>query len=114
MFQKNSAHTQGNIFEFQHMLANGMKQELLESAEYKFYELIFCNIREEYFACLYSTIESRPNAPVNCLVGALLLMSRRRWSYSELFRHIRFDLLTPLDMLSHGVDQDGAGIAPSG
>jgi muramidase (phage lysozyme) len=82
------------MFGFQHLLTNGMKQELLESAEYKFYELIFCNIREEDFACLYSTIESRPNAPVNCLVGALLLMARRRWSYSELFQQIRFDLLT--------------------
>lgn len=44
-----------------------------DSVEHNFYELIFQNINETDFAILYSQKKSRPNVPVNQLVGSLIL-----------------------------------------
>lgn len=94
MFKPNTSHSQSSLFGYQSLMSDTMRQELQESVEYGFYQMVFCSIREEDFACLYSDVESRPNSAVNCLVSATLLASRRNWSYSELLRRIRFDLLT--------------------
>ncbi len=66
----------------------------MESEEYKFYDLIFCKIREEDFSCLYSERESRPNSPVNSMVCSILLQYRNNWTFSELRKNIKFNLLT--------------------
>jgi len=65
-----------------------MAKALQESEKQKFYELIFCNIKEEDFACLYSgnqtlreKINSSPNAPVKCLVSALILQHRQKFTF---------------------------------
>jgi len=68
MFRKNTKHHQGEIFGFKNTLSTKIQKELYQSEEYKFYEIIFCNIKEEDFACLYSEKESRPNSPVNAIV----------------------------------------------
>ncbi|MBU2445349.1 MAG: transposase [Bacteroidetes bacterium] len=82
-----------------------MAKELQESEEHlpatfiakrqagKFYELIFCNIKEEDFASLYSEIDSRPNVPINCMVSAILLQHRHKLTYEKLFDSIKFNLL---------------------
>lgn len=98
MFRKNTKHTQTDLFGFQALLPAPMEQELLASPEYKFYQLIFCNIREEDFACLYSEKESRPNAAINCLVSALLLKECHSWSYEALLTNIKFNLLTKVSL----------------
>ena len=94
MFKKNRTHTQSNIFGFTNMVSSKMVKELQASEEQKFYELIFCNIKEEDFACLYSEIDSRPNVPVNCMVSAILLQHRYKLTYEKLFDSIKFNLLT--------------------
>lgn len=94
MFRKNTKHSQANIFGFANIVSPKMAKELQESEEQKFYELIFCNIKEEDFACLYSAIDSRPNVPVNCMVSALLLQQRHKLTYEKLFDNIKFNLLT--------------------
>jgi hypothetical protein len=96
MFKPNTEHTQTNIFGFSNFVSANMLKELQESEYQKFYELIFCNIREEDFACLYSDIDSRPNAPINCLVSALLLMNKQKLTYERLFENIKFNLLTKI------------------
>ena len=54
-------------------LSDRQKRFLKNSwAEY-FADHIFPNIKEAPFSVLYSTKASRPNTPVNILVGALLL-----------------------------------------
>ncbi|GMU89310.1 MAG: hypothetical protein AMXMBFR49_15180 [Chlorobiota bacterium] len=73
MFRKNHKHKQPGLFGFQNVIKDSMRKEIMDSEEYKFYELIFCRIREEDFAPLYSDKESRPNSPVNSMVSALLL-----------------------------------------
>ncbi len=94
MFKKNTKHTQSNIFGFANLVSPQMAKELQESEEQKFYELIFSNIKEEDFACLYSEIDSRPNVPVNCMVSAILLQHRYKLTYEKLFDSIKFNLLT--------------------
>lgn len=94
MFKKNTKHIQSNIFGFTNIVSPKMAKELQESEEQKFYELIFCNIKEEDFSCLYSEIDSRPNAPINCLVSAILLQHRQKLTYEKLFDSIKFNLLT--------------------
>ncbi len=73
-----------------------MNKELQDSEEQKFYDLIFCNIKEEDFSCLYSEIGSRPNAPINCMVSAMLLQHREKLTYKKLFDNIKFNLLTKI------------------
>ncbi len=94
MFKKNEDHLQKRLFSFESQLSEKKKKKLRGTSEYHFYEMIFCNIDEEDFSLLYSETKSRPNAPINSLVSALILMNRRDWSYEELFKHIDFDLLT--------------------
>jgi len=94
MFKKNTEHLQETLFGFRNDLQKKQQKELDESEESKFYEIIFCNIDEEDFACLYSDIDSRPNAPVNALVSSLILMQKRLYTYEEFFKNLHFNLLT--------------------
>jgi hypothetical protein len=56
--------------------------------------MIYCHIDEEIFSILFSDDEeSRPNAPINSLVGAIILQARRKWTFDELFRQLQFNLL---------------------
>lgn len=68
MFRPNQSHTQTELFAFGPHLSDQKRQQLADSAEYQFYQLIYCRIPEEDFAVLYSEESSRSNAPVNTLV----------------------------------------------
>jgi len=94
MFRPNRSHTQAELFAFGPHLSEQKRQQLEESEEYTFYQLIFRQIPEADFAVLYSEAGSRPNAPVNTLVAALILLHQRGWTYAELFDAIDFDLKT--------------------
>lgn len=94
MFIKNSSHLQQDLFGFESQLSDTKRKKLLESEESYFYDLIFSRINEDDFAVLYSDIGSRPNAPVNTLVSAIILYDKKGWSTAELMKKIDFDLLT--------------------
>src|SRR4030042_5100544 len=68
-------------------------ERLKKSKEYYFYHLVFCKIREKDFEVLFSKEYSRPNAPVNSLVSAIILIAHHGWSINELFRQIDFNML---------------------
>lgn len=105
MFKPNTKHTQTNIFGFANLITPKMAKELQESEEQKFYELIFCHIKEEDFACLYSEIDSRPNIPINCVVSAILLQNKQRLTYEKLFDNIKFNLLTKTSLGLQTLDE---------
>ena len=65
-----------------------------KSPEKAFYNLIFRNIKESDYKVLFSDNRSRPNAPVNILISALVLKERKSWSYDELMESMMFDLRT--------------------
>ena len=94
MFKANGKHSQVTIFGIHNTLPAGLKQKLLASHQHFFYSTIFCNINELDFKVLYSDSFSRPNAPINCLVAALILKHKNNWSYKELFEQIEFNILT--------------------
>ena len=79
MFRKNTKHLQTDLFGLFNSLPERMKKKVKESEEYYFYKLIFSQIDEEIFSVLYSDKKSRPNAPINALVSALILMNRYNW-----------------------------------
>ena len=57
-----------------------------------FYRELFCRIDETLFAKLYSEKASRPNTPINVLVGMEILKSGFRWSDEDLYNAFLFDL----------------------
>jgi len=101
MFRKNTKHSQMNLLGLFSSLSESKQKKAISSEECHFYNLIFCNIKEEIFASLYSDEKSRPNAPVNALVSALILMNRYNWTYAELFKNMEFNILTKFAL---GVD----------
>ncbi len=94
MFKENTSHLQKDLFSSELMLPEKKLKKLQSSREYAFYQLIFCHIDEDQFSVLYSDKKSRPNAPVNAMVSALILMQQRGWTYEHLFDQIDFDLKT--------------------
>lgn len=94
MFRKNTSHLQPSLFGIASQLSEAKLKKLQNSKEYDFYRLVFCKIKEEDFAVLYSDVSSRPNAPVNSLVASTILMYHHGWTTEQLFNRIDFDLLT--------------------
>jgi len=74
MYKANTRHYQQNIFGAEMLLPEKKKEKLHRSKEYAFYQLIFCNIDDSLFSCLYSDQKSRPNSPINAMVSSLILL----------------------------------------
>lgn len=93
MFRANETHRQQDIFGIDTQLSPELWKRLRESKEYAFYEQVFCRIPEALFAELYADAPaSRPNAPVNVLVGAMILQHQNDWTFEELGDRVSFDL----------------------
>lgn len=93
MFRTNDTHGQQSFFDGLQWLPEALRQRLADSWAAIFYHEVFCRIPERLFAPLYSDDEaSRPNTPVNVLMGAEILKSGFGWSDLELIDHVRFDL----------------------
>jgi len=93
MFRPNQTHHQQDIFGIEAQLRPDLRKRLLESNEYAFYKEVFCRIPEALFAELYAEEPAtRPNVPVNLLVGAMILQHLRDWTFEELLDRVAFDL----------------------
>jgi len=68
------------------------KTRLESSWAQSFYTELFCRIDEEHFARLYSEKLSRPNTPINILVGLEILKAGYGWSDEELYEAFLFNL----------------------
>ncbi len=68
-----------------------LKKILKNSWAHPFQEVIFPAINEDRFAVLYSKKPSRPNSPVNVIIGALILKEIFQLSDAELLGSIYFD-----------------------
>lgn len=86
------ANNQPELFSFENELNKKQRDLLKGSKEKWFYHLIFRGINEMDFRALYSAKASRPNAPVNILVSALILKELKSLSYDELMESVMFDL----------------------
>jgi len=94
MFRKNEEYKQYDIFGVTNALSEKQSKLLSNSIEHSFFENIFSNIKECDFKVLYSDKRSRPNVPVNQLVGSLILKHLFNWTYEALFNNLNFNILT--------------------
>ena len=105
MFAFNTAHEQTNLFGFSDQLSPDMHEDISTSEEQLIHTMIFLKIKEEEFKCLYFEGYSRPNAPINSMVTAIMLKHRRNWTYEELMYNIRFNLLTKIALGLQTLDE---------
>jgi transposase-like protein DUF772 len=93
VFRPNETHRQQDIFGLETQLSPDLRERLYGSKEYAFYTEVFCRIPEALFAELYAEEPaSRPNAPINTLVGAMILQHLNNWTFEELLDRVSFDL----------------------
>ena len=93
MFRPNETHSQQDMFGVEMLMSPDLRKRLHASKEYAFYKEVFCYIPETLFADLYRDVPaSRPNTPVNVLVGAMILQNQNDWTFEELIDRASFDL----------------------
>jgi hypothetical protein len=92
MFRSNDRHRQQEMFSTLASLPEKRRQRLESSWAGTFYREVFCRLDERPFAVLYSNEPSRPNIPVNVLVGLEVLKSGFGWSDEELYDGFQFNL----------------------
>jgi hypothetical protein len=92
MFRKNDQHLQMPMFSSIDSLPEKQRKRLKASWAETFYCEVFTRIDEAPFAVLYSDDPSRPNIPINVLVGVDTLKSGYGWSDEEMYDHFCFDI----------------------
>jgi hypothetical protein len=92
MFVPNDQHFQLPMFSSINSLPEKILKRLKASWAGTFYREIFVRIDEKVFAVLYSNEASRPNTPVNVLVGLEVLKSGFGWSDEEMYDHFCYDV----------------------
>ena len=92
MFRKNNKHQQPALISAISDLPEKQRQRLEQSWAGTFFREFFGRIDEEAFAVLYSRVDSRPNVPVNVLVGLEALKAGFGWSDQEMYEHFCYDL----------------------
>ncbi|MCB9138437.1 MAG: transposase [Caldilineaceae bacterium] len=92
MFRENTAHQQRRLISTLDDLPAGVREMLEASWAGVFYREVFSRLDERPFEVLYSSQASRPNVPVNVLVGLEILKAGFGWTDEELYHHFMFDL----------------------
>lgn len=92
MFKKNKKHLQPPLISNVSQLPAKHRSRLEQSWAGAFYRDCFCRLKEEAFAVLYASVPSRPNVPVNVLVGLETLKAGFGWSDEELYDHFTYDV----------------------
>ena len=95
MYRKNDQHRQVSLFGSINSLPEKQLKRLEESWAGAFYREFFVRIDEDVFAVLYSDEPSRPNIPVNVLVGLETLKSGFGWSDEEMYDAFCYTYGTP-------------------
>lgn len=105
MFRQNEQHRQPSFFNSTNLLPDKLRTRLKNSWAGTFYHQVFCRIDETIFAVLYSEEYSRPNIPVNVLVGLEILKSGFGWSDEEMYDEVCFNL-----QVRHALGLDDLGV----
>ena len=91
MFRKNDQRQQ-SLFGPEMLLSPGLLERLRASWAHTFRTEVFERIDETVFSVLYSEKDSRPNAPVNVLVGFEIIKAGEGWSDEALYEALSFDI----------------------
>ena len=92
MFRANSSHLQGHLFSTLDELPPGVYELLEKSWSGTFRREVFSRLDEQPFAVLYSRQGSRPNVPVNVLVGLEILKAGFGWTDEEMYHEFLLNL----------------------
>src|SRR4030065_2502086 len=92
MYKPNKRHMQPLLISNVNDLPENKRKRLENSWAEDFYHYFFSRIDEEAFADLYVDHPSRPNVPVNWLIGLETLKAGFGGSDEELYDHFCFDL----------------------
>jgi hypothetical protein len=92
MFRKNEKHRQSPLFSTVDDLPPKLQRRLDAGWAGTFYRECFARIDESPFEVLYADVDSRPNTPVNVLLGFEILKAGFGWSDTETHDHFCFDL----------------------
>ena len=92
MYKNNKAHQQPALISAIRDLPAKQREHLVQSWAGTFYRDFFCRIDEDLFAVLYSDQPSRPNVPVNVLVGLEALKAGFGWSDEEVYDAFLYNL----------------------
>jgi len=92
MFRKTTKHLQPPLISNVSQLPDKHRIRLEQSWAGTFYRECFCRLKEEVFAVLYADVPSRPNVPVNVLVGLETLKAGVGWSDEELYDQFTYDV----------------------
>ena len=92
MFRINKDHLQSNLISNFKDLPKKHRKRLEKSWAGVFYKEIFCRLDEEPFAVLSADIPSRPNTPVNVLVGLETIKAGFGWNDEELYDHFIYNM----------------------
>jgi len=85
MYRANKRHLQAPLMSDLDLLSAKAQKRLDKSWAGAFYREFFCRLDETPFAVLYSDEASRPNIPVNVLVGLESLKAGFGWSDEEMY-----------------------------
>lgn len=92
MFKKNTTHQQPALISAVQDLPEKQRARLEQSWAGTFYREFFRRLDEEVFSVLYSEQPSRPNVPVNVLVGLEAIKAGFGWSDEELYEAFLYNL----------------------
>ncbi|MEW5873530.1 MAG: transposase [Chloroflexota bacterium] len=92
MFKKNSGHLQIPLTSHVDELPEVLRKRLHKSWAEAFYREFFCRLDEKPFDALYVDFPSRPNVPVNVLVGLEFLKAGNGWTDEEMYDMFCYDI----------------------
>lgn len=92
MFKKNKCHIQPPLISEVSQLPKRQFSRLEQSWAGVFYREVFSRLDESAFSCLYSDLPSRPNIPVNVLVGLEFMKSGFGWSDEQLYDEFLYNV----------------------
>jgi Transposase DDE domain/Transposase domain (DUF772) len=106
MFKDNRRHHQPILICSVNELPEEQRECLYNSWSGVFYREFFCRLDEKPFAVLYADIPSRPNYPVNVLVGLEYLKAGNGWTDSEMYEAFLYNMQVRFAL---GYDEFGKG-----
>jgi hypothetical protein len=92
MFRKNQGHFQLPLTSHVDELPEKLRKRLEKSWAGVFYREFFTRLNEAPFGVLYADCPSRPNVPVNVLVGLEYLKAGNGWSDEEMYDAYCYDI----------------------
>jgi hypothetical protein len=90
MFKKNHRHLQIPLTSHVDELPEKLRKRLENSWAGVFYREFFSRLKETPFEVLYADCPSRPNVPVNVMIGLEYLKAGNGWTDEEMYDSFRY------------------------